>query len=90
MVRGGITVYLTWFVILGQPLSAHQDWEGIPATVGLMNLSDLHCVVHQVILDGNRLGVPVKTVSVVPHGKEMEYLIKKGLSIPNTNTCMTR
>lgn len=35
-----------WFDFLGQLLSAHQDGERVPAAVGLVDLSDLHRVVH--------------------------------------------
>lgn len=76
-----MTLHLTWFEFLGQPLSAHQDREGIPATVGFMDFSDLNCVVHQEILDGNRLCVPKQRVRVVPHGKEAEHLTGKGIDI---------
>lgn len=72
---------ILWFKFLGQLMSAHQ--EGIPATVGFMDLSDLHRVVHQVILDGNRPGLPVQRVSVVPQGKEMQHLNKKRLGACN-------
>ena len=68
--------HLTWFHCLGQSLSAHQDREGIPTAVGFMDLSDLHRVVHQVILDGNRLSLPIQGVSIIPQGKETQHLNK--------------
>ncbi len=72
-------LHLTRFDFLGQLLSAHQDREGIPAAVGFMDLSDLHSVVHQKILDGYRPGLPVQRVSIVPKGKEMQHLTKDRL-----------
>lgn len=65
------------FDFLGQLLSAHQDREGIPPTVGFVDLSDLHCVVHQEVLDGNRPGLSIQRVSVVPQGIETQHLTKK-------------
>lgn len=72
-------LHLTRFEFLGQLLSAHQDREGIPATVGFVDFSDLYCVIHQEILDGYRPGLPVQRVSVVPKGKEMQHLTKQRL-----------
>lgn len=68
-----------WFDFLGQPLSAHQDREGIPPAVGFVILSDLYCVVRQEIMDGYRPGVPIQRVSIVPQGKETQHLTKKRL-----------
>lgn len=72
-----MALHPTWFELLGQPLSVHQDREGISTAVGLMNLSDLHRVVHKVILDGDRHGVCVQRVTVVPHCEETQHLTKK-------------
>lgn len=75
----GTVLHLTRFDFLGQLLSAHQDGEGIPAAVGFMDLSDLHRVVHQEILNGYRPGLPVQRVRIVPKGEEMQHLAKKRL-----------
>ena len=69
-----ITLHLTWFEFLGQPLSAHHDREGITTAVGFVDLSDLHCVVREEVVDGNGPGLPVQTVSVIPQGKKTQHL----------------
>lgn len=71
------------FHCLWQPLSAHQDKEGITAAVGLMDLFDLHCVICKEILDGDRPGVPVQGVTIVPQGKEIQHLTAKRLRARN-------
>lgn len=71
-----MALHLTWFDFLGQPLSAHQDRKGIPTTVGFVDLSDLYCVVHQVVLDGDGLGFSVQRVGIIPQGVETKHLTK--------------
>lgn len=72
-------LHLTRLDFLGQLLPAHHDRERISATVEFMDLSDLHCVIHKEILDGNRPGLPEHGVSVVPQGIETQHLTKKRL-----------
>lgn len=66
------------FGYLGQLQSVHQGREGKPAAVAFVDLVDLHRVVHQVILDGNGRGLPVR-ISVLPQGKETQHLTEKRL-----------
>lgn len=62
------------FVLLGQPLSTHQDREGVPPTVDFVDLPDLYRVVHQVVVDDHRPDLPKQGARVVPHGREMQHL----------------
>lgn len=71
VISGRAALNRTWSESLVQPLSAHQYREGISTTVGLVDFSDLHCVVHQVKLDGDWPGFPV---IIVPQGKEPQDL----------------
>ena len=44
---------LTWDIlrVLGEFLSADKHREGVPTIVGLMHLPDLHCIIHQIVVD---------------------------------------
>ena len=44
---------LTWDIlrVLGQFLSADEHGEGVPTIVGLMHLPNLHCIIHQIVVD---------------------------------------
>ena len=57
----------------------HQDGEWIAAAVGFVDLSDLHCVVPQVELDGNGSGVREQSVCIIQQGKETQHLNEKRL-----------
>ena len=50
---GGIIGVLRHF------LSTQQYWEGVSAVVGFMDLPDLHCVIHQVVVQDLRVCVYV-------------------------------
>lgn len=51
------TLLFTRFQFLRHAQSAHDNGESVPTTVAFMDLSDLHCVIHQVIVDDNMSGV---------------------------------
>lgn len=73
------TLQHTWFEFLVQLESAHHNREGITTTIGSMDLSDLHCVVCKVIVDGNGSGVLLQTISVIPQSEETQHLNREKL-----------
>lgn len=78
-IKAANTTALTrlWLYFLGKHLSAHQDRNGVPTTVGFVDYSDLHRVIHQEVLDGNRPSYSLQGVGVFPQGEETQHL-KKG------------
>lgn len=63
-----------WFDVFGNPLSAKQNWERVPAVVGLVMLTDLNRIIHKIVMQRYRPFLFVQRVQVVQKRKEAQHL----------------
>lgn len=59
---------------LGQALAVHEEWEGVSSVIPFMDLSDLHCVIHEVVVNDVVSALPKQAICVIPDGIESKNL----------------
>lgn len=58
----------------GHTLSVHEEWEGVSPVVPFVDLSDLHGVIHEVVMNDVVTTFPEQAIRVVPDGIESKDL----------------
>lgn len=59
---------------LGHVLAVHEEWERVSSVVPLMDLSNLHCIVHEVVVNDVVPAFPEQAIRVIPDGIESKNL----------------